>query len=256
MEKKKQVHPIAKESETPENPEASEVPKTPKVQTQKIRVLAAVPACHIDHVQYREQVVNAVKAAIRACPEAEVTLNVCEEADNSVAETNGWNSVVAAFQKLSDRIVAEGYDYLWLIEADVVIPPNALSHLLSDEADLAAAVVPYHFQNYLLGVAGGEIYRNLACTGYFLPDKQGNPTFDIHNLYLKEIQDKLLVGSPEHMIFNGTGCILIKRAVFEKIWWRWDNKVCGFDVYFWQDAQRRGFKCVTDGFVVCQHLGK
>jgi hypothetical protein len=247
MEKKKQIH------QTPKTPED---PQVPQVQTPKIRVLAAVPACHIDHVQYLKQVVDAVKANIIDNSNVEVTLEVSEESDNSVAETNGWNVVVAAFQKLSDRVVAEGYDYLWLVEADVVIPPNALSHLLSDQADLAAAVVPYHFQNYLLGVAGGEIYRNLACTGYFLPDKQGNPTFDIHNLYLKDIQDKLLIGSPEHMIFNGTGCILISRRVFESgLKWRWDNKVCGFDVYFWQDAQRLGFKCVTDGFVVCQHLG-
>jgi hypothetical protein len=238
-----------------------------KVQQPTIRVLAAVPACHTSHVQYRKQVVDAIKTNFPNNPNVDVTLDVCEESDNLVETENNWDSVVAKFNALAERIVAEGFDYLWLIEADVVIPYDALEHLLSDNADVACGVVPYHFQNYLCdhyengvfvkGVAGGEIYRDLACTGYFLPDKQGKPTFDIVNLYIKNVKDKVLVGSPEHMIFNGTGCILIKRGVFDSgLRWRWDNKVCGFDVYFWQDAQRQGSKCVTDGFVICQHLGK
>lgn len=239
----------------------------PKPETKLIRVLATVPACHSDHVQYREQNLAAVKATINATPNAEVTLSICEESDDHVDTENSWNSVVAKFNALAERTIAEGFDYLWLVEADVIVPENALVHLLSTSSDVACGVVPYHFQNYLCdhyedgvlvkGVAGGGIYRDLACTGYFLPDKQGKPTFDMHNLYIKDVKDKIIVGSPEHMIFNGTGCIAIKRGVFESgLRWRWDNKVCGFDVYFWQDAQRQGFKCVTDGYVICQHLGK
>jgi len=222
----------------------------------KIRVLAAVPTCHVDHVQFREQVVAAVKASIEANLDVEVTLSVCEKADNSVAETNSWDVVVKDFQELSDRVVSEGFDYLWLVEADVVAPSNALSHLLGVGADVACGVIPYHFYEQYKNVAGAEIYyKNLMTTGFVILDKQGRPTFDIVNLYLKDIQDKLLMGSKEHPIFNGTSCILIKRSVLEKVKWRWNNKVSGFDVYFWFDVQQAGFTAVTDGFVVCEHLG-
>lgn len=218
-----------------------------------MKILAAVPACHIDHVKYREQVVAAVKANFPLNPNIAVTLDVCTESDNSVAETNSWNVVVEKFQELSDRVVAEGFDYLWLVEADVVVPENALSKLLADNVDVAAGIMRFHFYEQ----TGGRfpIYKDMMITGYQLPDKDGKPTFDIKVLYLNEVKDKLLVGSKEHPIFNGTGCILIERGVLEKIRWHWDNKVSGFDVYFWKEIQEQGFSCVTDGFVLCGHLG-
>ena len=224
----------------------------PTVEGPKIKILVAVPACHVDHVKYRQQVLDAIKANFPLNPNVEATLCVCEEADNSVAETNTWNVVVQKFQELSDRVVAEGFDYLWLVEADVVVPTNALSHLLSDNVDVACGVIPYHF---FAQYPQFPVYKDLMTTGYIILDKQGQPTFDIVNLYLRDIQDKLLFGSKEHPIFNGTSCILIKKVVLEKVRWRWDNKVSGFDVYFWKDCQLQGFTVVTDGFVVCDHLG-
>jgi hypothetical protein len=233
-----------------------------------IRVLAAVPACHSDHVKYREQIKQAIQANIDKNVDVEITLSICEDSDNNVDKTSvwNWNPVIAKFQALSDRAINEGFDYLWIVEADVVVPENALSRLLGDKADVVAAVVPYKFQNdeyweqygFAKGErpAGGHIYDGMACTGYFNPDKDGKPTFETTTLYVPKIKDKLLVGSPEHMIFNGTGCILIKKTVLEKMRWRWDNITCGFDMFFWQDAQRLGFNCVTDGYVICRHLGK
>jgi hypothetical protein len=224
----------------------------PTVEGPKIKILVAVPACHIDHVQYRQQVLDAIQANLSFNPNVEVTLSVCEEADNSVAETNTWNVVVEKFNELSDRVINEGFDYLWMVEADVVVPTNALSHLLGDNVDVACGVIPYHF---FVQYPQFPVYKDLMTTGYIILDKQGQPTFDLVNLYLRDIQDKLLFGSKEHPIFNGTSCSLIKKAVLEKVKWRWDNKVSGFDVYFWKDCQVQGFNVATDGFVVCDHLG-
>lgn len=222
-------------------------------QTPKIKVLVAVPTCHPDHIQYRKQVVDAVKANIEANPNVDVSLSVNEKSDNSVAENNSWNVVVQDFQALSDRVIAEGFDYLWIVEADVVVPENALSRLLGDNVDVSAGIMPFHF--YEQTNHRFEVYKDMMITGFVLPDKDGKPTFDIQVLYLREVKDKMLVGSREHPIFNGTGCILIKRSVLEKIRWHWDNKVSGFDVYFWKEIQEQGFSAVTDGFVLCEHLG-
>lgn len=241
---------------------AADVPKSPK-----IRILGAIPACHSDHVKYREKVLAAVQANIEANPNLDITFTVDEAADNRVDVENTWDPIVDKFNALTERVLKEGFDYLWLVEADVVIPPNALQHLYNSNMDMAAAVVPYKFQNdeyweqygFKKGErpVGGKIYVGMACTGFFEPDKDGKPTFATKTLYLKDTQDRLLQGSPEHMIFNGTGCVLISRKIFESgLRWRWDNKVCGFDVYFWQDVQKAGFSAVTDGFVICQHLGK
>ena len=210
-----------------------------------MRILASIPACHINHVQYRQWVVDAVLANLNSVDNVEATLSVYKEADDRVDKENTWNGVVDKFQEASDRAVKEGYDYLWIVEADVIIPPHALTHLLSMDADVACGVTPYHFQNYL----NDPHFKGLCCTGYV------KPNWANINLYLDEIRDKVLVGSKDKMIFNGTGCILIKTDVLKKIRWRWDNKVSGFDVYFWVDVQQADFKAVTDGYVVCEHLG-
>ncbi len=227
--------------------------EVPVVQVPKIRVLAAVPTCHPNHIQYRTQVVDAVKANLASNQVVDAALSVSEKSDNSVAELNSWNVVVADFQELSDRVINEGFDYLWIVEADVVVPENALSHLLSCNVDVSAGIMPFHF--YEQNNRRFEVHKDMMITGFVLPDKDGKPTFDIQVLYLKDIKDKLLVGSREHPIFNGTGCILIKRSVLEKIRWHWDNKVSGFDVYFWKEVQEQNFSAVTDGFVLCEHLG-
>ena len=193
----------------------SEIDKVPVIQVPKqvpkIKVLAAIPACNLDHVQYREQVVSAVQVSIAATDNTDVTLMVCEEADNLVSEQNSWNSVVEKFNAFADRVLTKTLIVSGSLRPMWLCPKTRSSHLLSDDADWRrSGALPLPKLPVML--AGGEIYRDLACTGYFLPDKQGKPTFDIHNLYIKDVKDKVLVGSPEHMIFNGTGCILIKRA--------------------------------------------
>lgn len=225
----------------------------PTVEGPKIKVLVAVPSCHVDHVQYRERVVKAIQDNLASNPNVSSLLSVCTTSDNEVAETNSWNSVVRRFQELSDRVVLGNFDYLWIVEADVVVPSDALSRLLGDNVDVAAGIMPFHF--YEQNNCRFEIHKDMMITGFVLLDKNGAPTFDVQILYLKDIKDKMLVGSSEHPIFNGTGCILIKKSVLEKIRWHWDNKVSGFDVYFWKDCQLQGFTVVTDGFVVCDHLG-
>lgn len=225
----------------------------PTVEVPKIKILVAVPSCHVDHVQYRERVVKAIQDNLASNPNVSSLLSVCTTSDNEVAETNSWNSVVRRFQELSDRVVLGNFDYLWLVEADVVVPENALSRLLGDNVDVSAGIMPFHF--YEQNKCRFEVHKNMMITGFVLPDKQGNPTFDVQILYLKDIENKMLVGSKEHPIFNGTGCILIRRKVLEKIRWHWDNKVSGFDVYFWKEVQEQGFSAVTDGFVLCGHLG-
>jgi hypothetical protein len=54
----------------------------------------------------------------------------------------------------------------------------------------------------------------------------------------------------------GTGCILIKRCVFEQgIRFINNFSVASFDVYFWRDIRKARFSAAIDGHVVCEHLG-
>lgn len=220
---------------------------TPITVTPKTKVLVVVPACHTDHLQYKTEVLAAINTNLKL-PNIQATFHPYPAADSNVTDAVGWQPVVDQFNAVTEQFLAGDYEYLWLVEADVVVPPNALEHLLSDNVDCASAVIPYHFQNYRPEIQ----FKDLVICGFFA----AQPSFENYNLKLPQIKDKTLVGSKEHPIFAGTGCILLKRGVFEGgLRWRWDAKVCGFDVYFWLDIQRLGFSAVVDGFVVCRHLG-
>jgi hypothetical protein len=216
-----------------------------------IRVLAAVPACHISHVQYRKQITDAIKANFNV-PNVEVTLSVCEDADDRV-DVDGWQvweAVVEKYNVVVNRVLAEGFDYLWIVESDVVVPQDALAKLLGVDADVASAVTPFHFENYL----PYPVFKGMVTCGFLFVTPSNS--WDILPLHLEDVKDKLMVGSVEKPIFNGTSCVLIKRSVFESgLRFRFAKAVASFDLFFWYDVQKAGFSAVTDGFVVCEHLG-
>jgi hypothetical protein len=119
MEKKQ------KQTKNHHTPEVSSSPK----------LLVSIPATLTSHMQFRPQVVDAVKAAL-----GEVPYTFDLQDPNSL----DWGFVVEAYNKVADSVVAEGFDYVLIVESDVVIPLNALSHLLEQNVDIAVAVVPFH----------------------------------------------------------------------------------------------------------------
>ena len=158
--------------------------------------------------------------------------------------------MVDAYNKVADRLVAEDFDYVLIVESDVVIPENAFSHLLEQNVDVAVAVVPFH--SYPKNPALNDMYKDIVCAGVFLDPDDLRP---VTNGKLEEYQDKVVTFKDGKLV-AGTGCILIKRCVFEHgIRFTNNFSVASFDVYFWRDIRKAGFSAAIDGYVVCEHLG-
>ena len=225
MEKKqKQTKPHPK-------PEAPSYPK----------LLVSIPATLTNHLQHREKVVDAIKAALGEVP---YTLDLPDP--NSL----GWDFVMEAYNKVADRVVAEGFDYVLIVESDVIIPKNAFSHLLEQNVDVAVAVVPFH--SYPKNPALNDMYKDIVCAGIFLDPDDVRP---VTNGKLEEYRNKVVTFKDGRLV-AGTGCILIKRCVFEQgIRFINNFSVASFDVYFWRDISKAGFSAAIDGYVVCEHLG-
>ena len=205
------------------------------------KLLVSIPATLTSHMQFRAQVVDAIKAALGEVP---YTFDLSEP--NSL----GWGFVVDAYNKVADRVVAEGFDYVLIVESDVVIAPNALSHLLEQNVDVAVAVVPFH--SYPKNSALNKMYKDIVCAGLFLDPDDLRP---VTNGRLEDYKDKV-VTFKEGLLVAGTGCILIKRDIFERgIRFINNFSVASFDVYFWRDIRKAGFSAAIDGYVVCEHLG-
>jgi hypothetical protein len=157
---------------------------------------------------------------------------------------------ISGKNNVADRVVAEGFDYVLIVESDVIVPKNAFSHLLEQNVDVAVAVVPFH--SYPNNPALNEMYKDIVCAGCFLVPDEVRP---VTNGKLEEYRDKVVTFKDGRLV-AGTGCILIKRCVFEQgIRFINNFSVASFDVYFWHDIRKTGFSAAIDGYVVCEHLG-
>lgn len=128
-----------------------------------------------------------------------------------------------------------GYDALFLVEADMIIPPNTLLRLAAVDTDVAYGLyVSRHgsFQwlafDQLQGHTGKSIDRNRK----FCADHWG-----------KVIETKGV----------GMGCTLIKRHVLASTEFR-RNGPCADDWYFSLDCIEKGFTQKHDLGVVCGHI--
>lgn len=153
--------------------------------------------------------------------------------DNPHGAGSGQN-IIYNYQKAERIVKAENYDYLFTVEQDMIVPPDALSKLMALDADIAYGV--YCFRK-------GKPTINITRT-----DKQQESYGLYHNL-----RDwRKVFGKPVDCNGLGFGCTLIKRSVFDVLNF---HSVPGHDgdTQLAHDAKRLGLKQMADTSVLCGH---
>lgn len=146
----------------------------------------------------------------------------------------GRNRTVATFMLEPDLT------HLMFVDDDVVVPPDAVAELASLDTDIAAGVY------VMLHPRGNRIVPLLTARkdGYWVEN-----WFD----------------GPREVDACGTGCMMIRREVFEALgfpWFQWpmwlneDRKFCctSDDVDFCTRAKAKGFSIVSHGGIRCGHI--
>jgi hypothetical protein len=152
----------------------------------------------------------------------------------------GLSEIVDSFNFVVETVTRLKCDYVWFVDADVIVPFDAFEKLLSHNVDVAAGVTPYH--------KIAPVYENLMVAGRFLSEGSLRTV----NLHKADVKGKLLEGD----VFAGTSCILVKRTVFDSgLRFVHQIETAGFDMLFWKGAKLRGFKLIVDGNVICEDLG-
>ena len=201
--------------------------------------MVGIPLTRPDyHADFRGRVVGAIEAAIAEVPGAEAEIVV-----SPATHMQGLAGVVEASNFLVRKCVVEGYDFLWIVEADVEVPRHALVRLLSDVSDISLGIYPNHRSDLRL------------MAGYFQehPDRV-KPL--VHSVFgVEQLRGKVFCG----MVWAGIGCALIRRRVFERLHFvysqhEFERLVGVHDQLFLLDAQRLGFKVLLHGDVLCGHL--
>jgi len=191
------------------------------------------------HADFRGRVVGAIEAAVAEVPDVDVEIVV-----SPATHMQGLAGVVEASNFLARKCVVEGYDFLWIVEADVEVPRDALVRLLSDVSDISLGIYPNHRPNELRMMAG-----------YFQehPDKVKPDVCSV--LDVEMLRSKVFSG----MVWAGIGCALIRRRVFERLHFVYSQReferlVGVHDQLFLFEAQRLGFRVLLRGDVLCGHL--
>jgi SAM-dependent methyltransferase len=143
-----------------------------------------------------------------------------------------WSGVVDAQNMLIDKCIREGFDYLWLIQADVEVPEGSFDKLFDLDVDVAQGVVPRHDDRN--GLICGFLDENMKV--WYLPRGA--------------VEGQVLSG----WVFAGLSCTLIRRRVLESgIRFKYKPGV-GEDILFLYDVQTKGFVAKVRGDVLCGHL--
>lgn len=138
------------------------------------------------------------------------------------------------------KAIEEGYDYIFFVEDDNLIPRNALVQLLHRKSDMAGGL---YYRKYLpLETAG------MHCTADGYPSSIDN--YEIGDI----IEDTLVVCS---------GCTLIKVETLKKIDYPWYKAISvngrpalTSDTYICQKLRNVKARIITDTGVQCLHIDR
>lgn len=135
---------------------------------------------------------------------------------------------------LGREYVLEGdWDYMLAVEADIIIPDNALELLLEVDADIVYGLYCFRQSH------DWNIFRRLD-------HKSGKSLSRTPSLARK------YWGKVINTLGLGTGCTLIKREVLEEIYFR--SGTLGHDWEFALEAKRKGFTQKAHLGVLCGHI--
>lgn len=177
--------------------------------------------------------------------------------DVSFEFIRGYDCATAR-NKIAQRGLDTGSDYVLMIDNDVVVPENAIQLFLEDEKDVCLGFYAHRDTD--------NVYRGNTCICKLF-DGNGERYFNypLESEYTgKEMQEMSNAGKHKIKIHGGgMGCAMIKTDVFRRIrypWYDWVNYagknrgMLSEDLYFCEACRKKGIPIYADTRVRCGHL--
>ncbi len=158
-------------------------------------------------------------------------------------EARARERVTKAHNILRDQALKGKYDYLFLLDQDVIPPPRAIEILVNRGKK---AISGLYFGHHVIQGGTNEIMP--FAWKFTQKEKDWNKT-----RYLTDTE----VFRPGliKIAFSGGGCLLLHKDVLKKIKFRydpsidaWDDRWLGYDIY------ENGDELYLDNTIKCQHL--
>lgn len=160
-------------------------------------------------------------------------------------EDSKLDAITYQMNRIVDKFMASDATHLFFNDGDVEIPPDTIDTLLRHNVDLASGVYPFKNFDSVYAMLFGRMAENKPC-GNFIPRDWDHM--------------KGRVWGEKDKWSGGSGCMLVKRRVFQ----RYHPNIpplrfsrdggCSLDTLFWKRVQDAGFTARVDARVVCGHL--
>ena len=142
-------------------------------------------------------------------------------------------NIVYNYQKAQRMFLAGGYDALFTVESDVIVPPDALEKLAAVEADIVYGVYAFRRGGPVLNITHPVTYQSYSA---------------------HQSEWRRLFGQVIECSGLGYGCTLIRRSVLERHEIRSENDDGGdSDTVLAKWARANGIRQMADTSVLCGH---
>ena len=161
-----------------------------------------------------------------------------------------------ARNKIARLAINGGYDYVLMVDNDVVLPKDAIVNLLDDPKDVCLGYYAHRDTD--------NIYRGRTCVCKLLTAEGVRyKNYPLESEYTAE-EISTLKEKGEYKVRihgGGMGCALIKTDVFNRTkypWYDWanykDGGMLSEDLYFCENCRKISIQIYTDTRVNCGHM--
>lgn len=185
--------------------------------------------CSFDYVDYDTYLIDYSKDPLFI----EYLYNLGLNAERIKPEGNIAEYLCECYNAIRDKVLYDGYEWLFLLDSNVFVPLNIITYLVKQ--------------------------RNLVHTfAYYINDEsakclrfEGENSEELIGDYYKPISE-CRIGMDFDVYSVGLGCTFIHRNVLEQINFRTDGKA-GCDYFFYQDIKGSNTKPVIDTNIIPAH---
>jgi hypothetical protein len=158
---------------------------------------------------------------------------------------------------LAEAFLTTPTEWIFWMDADMVLPKDTITELFKVVEEKNAKIVPgIYYQRrgmnlpvlwsrnettkdgHITGCGTEKAKSNKYAGAFMFPHKDKKTPFKVHA--------------------SGFGCVLVHRSVFEaleKPWFKFIDKTCSEDFYFFVNAQEKGFEVWAQPTIKLGHIG-
>lgn len=166
--------------------------------------------------------------------------------------------LISSRNKILDYAIHNNYDYLFMLDSDVIAPKETIKQLIGHNKDIVSGI--YYNNFYVSGKLlwlpvnwrffTEEEYEEIKRRGLF------RNIINRFDLKLKRFttEEEIKEGKLIEVAVPSAGCMMLSKKAFENAVYGSSKEYHGDDIFFIAKAREKGINSYTDAKILCKHL--